>query len=221
MFELGNIQNKTCGQHAAYMEQNRILNPQKTKASIKITINDKANATFNNSLGTKATNIRHGRQNTNIFSPDNFLTVTTTGFREKVTAFRLLADEIINSSSLSQNIINNLRAYIKELMNYTESSELTIYVDVGETLKKIRDEIQAINSTDKSIIDAHDKIIELIKSAELSLSQFLEMEPKTAVQNETSESTGFSLSLIRQQARKALQCQANINPDKALKLLIN
>jgi len=170
MFEFGNVQNKIYNQHTAYIEQNWISNLHKTKASIKITINDKANATFNNSLGTKATNIRQGGQNTNnIYSSDNSLKDNINDFREKVTAFKLLADDIINSNSLSKNISKNLRAYIEEILNVTESPKNIIFSDVGEILKKIRDEMQAINSTERSIIDF----------------------------------------------------QANINPDKALKLLIN
>ena len=56
---------------------------------------------------------------------------------------------------------------------------------------------------------------------DLPSRQILEMERKIAEQNENSELGRFSLSRIRKEALKALRCQANVNPNKALKLLTN
>ncbi len=220
MFELGNIQNKTYSQQAAYTGQNRISNLQKTKASIKIANNDNAEATFKNSLGTETANIWQGGQNTNnISSSDNPLKDTMSGFREKVTAFRQLADEIVDSHPSTKKIIKDLKVHTEKIMKAAESSRYTIYTDVGETLKKIRKEIEAINSFEGFLLGVHDKIVEFTKLTEFNLNQITEIERNIIEQNENSELGRFSLSRIRQEALKALRCQANVNPNKALKLL--
>lgn len=220
MFELGNIQNKICSQQAAYTEQNRISNSQKTKASIKITGIDKAEATFDNSIGIEKANIRQGGQNTNnISSSDNSLKDTENDFREKATAFKILVDEIISSGSLSKNISKNLQDYIEEIMKVSEGSKNIIYAEVGEILKKIRDEIQAINSSEGHILDLRDRIEEFASFTESNLSNFMEAEQKTVEQDKVSELARFSSNRIKLQSQKALQFQANIDPDRALKLL--
>jgi hypothetical protein len=171
MFELGNIQNKDYNRFVAPTEHNRISNLQKTKASIKIDNTNKTGPLFENSLNTEIAKIWHsGQNNNNIFSSDNSPNETIAGFREKVTAFRLLADEILNSRHSTRDFIKNLQVYIEEIMKNSDDAGYIIYDDVGKMLKTIRDEIQAINSSE---------------------------------------------------AQKALRCQANINPDRALKLLIN
>jgi hypothetical protein len=222
MFELGNIQNEAYNQRAAYTEQNRISDIQKTKASTKISNGDKAEAASRNSLDTKTEYIMQDSQNNgNIFLSDNSLEDDITDFREKVTAFRLLADEIVNNYPPTQKIIQDLQAHIEEIMKVAEGSKHIIYADIGKMLEKIRKEIQAINSSEGFLFGVRDRIEEFAIYTELNLSQFLEMEQKTAEQDEISESARFSSSRIKQESQKALQFQANINHDRALKLLTN
>lgn len=222
MFELGNVQNNPYSLHADYTKQNWISNLQKTKSSIKIANNDKSGITFKNSLGTETANNQYnGQNNYYLFSSDNSLKDTITGFRERVTAFRLLSDEIADSRPSTTSIIKDLRAHTEEIMKAAESSRYTIYTDVGEMLKKFRKEIEAIDSFEGFLLGVHDKIVEFTKNTEFNLNQILEMERKIAEQNENSELGKFSLSRIRQEALKALRCQANVNPNKALKLLTN
>lgn len=54
---------------------------------------------------------------------------------------------------------------------------------------------------------------------EFGLNQIIDVEKKIRERDEFSELSVFSLARIRQEAMKALSCQGNIDPEKALFLL--
>ncbi len=58
-----------------------------------------------------------------------------------------------------------------------------------------------------------------IAGPEFGLSQIVDVEKKIRERDEFSELSIFSLARIRQEAMKALSCQGNIEPEKALFLL--
>jgi len=96
---------------------------------------------------------------------------------------------------------------------------LVVYSDPGKLRLNVADEIRAINSFDGFLLGVHDKIEKFPKNSEFVLKQVLDVEKRMAKDHETLELYKFTLRRIRQEALKALRCQGNLGPQRALLLL--
>jgi len=101
----------------------------------------------------------------------------------------------------------------------SESSPYSVYTDPGKLVKKLRDEIKAINSFDGFLIGVHNKIEEFSKHTEFSLDQVLDVEQRMAELHKKLELSKFSLPRVKAEAFKVLRCQGNLGPMRALHLL--
>lgn len=101
------------------------------------------------------------------------------------------------------------------------SSRYHVYSEPGKLRVKLADEIKAINSFDGFLLGVHDKIEKFPRRSEFGLKQILDIEKRKAELYETLELYKFTLKRIRAEALKALQCQSNLGPQRALKLLKN
>jgi hypothetical protein len=114
---------------------------------------------------------------------------------------------------------NDVKARAKAKMVSSESSRYHVYSEPSELRLKLADEIKAINSFDGFLLGVHDKIEEFPRRSEFGLEQILDIEQRTAKLYETLELYKFTLRRIRAEAMKALRCQANLGPQRALNLL--
>jgi len=101
----------------------------------------------------------------------------------------------------------------------SESSRYHVYSEPGELRLKLADEIKAINSFDGFLLGVHDKIEKFPRRSQFDLKQILDIEKHTAELYETLELYKFTLRRIRAEAFKALRCQGNLGPQRALDLL--
>jgi len=101
----------------------------------------------------------------------------------------------------------------------TESPTLVVYSDPSELRLKIADEIKAVNAFDGFLLGVHKKIEKFAKKSEFSLQQVLDVEKRMAEDHETLELYRLTLRWGREEALKALRCQGNAGPQRALRLL--
>jgi hypothetical protein len=101
----------------------------------------------------------------------------------------------------------------------SESPTFVVYSNPSKLRLKIADEIKAINSFDGFLLGVHEKIEKFAKKSEFSLQQVLDVEKRMAEDHETLELYRFTLKRVREEAIRALRCQENIGPQRALRLL--
>ena len=100
-----------------------------------------------------------------------------------------------------------------------DSSRFHIYSEPGKQRVKLEGEIKAINAYDGFLLGVHDKIEEFPRHSEFGLEQVLDVEKRMAEVHETLELYKFTLKRVREEAFKALRCQGNLGPERALDLL--
>jgi hypothetical protein len=101
----------------------------------------------------------------------------------------------------------------------SDSSRFHIYSDPGKLCVKLEDEIKAINAYDGFLLGVHDKIEEFPRHSEFGLEQVLDVEKRMSEIHETLELYKFTLKRVREESFKALRCQGNLGPERALNLL--
>jgi hypothetical protein len=101
----------------------------------------------------------------------------------------------------------------------SESPRFHIYSDPGKLRVKLEDEIKAINAFDGFLIGVHEQIEEFPRHSEFGLEQVLDVEKRMAEVHEALELYKFTLKRVREEALKALRCQGNLGPERALNLL--
>jgi hypothetical protein len=104
-------------------------------------------------------------------------------------------------------------------MVLSESSRYHVYSDPGKLRVKLADEIKAINAFDGFLLGVYDKIEKFPRRSEFGLKQILEVEQRSAELYETLELYKFTLKRVTEEAFKALRCQGNLGPQRALTLL--
>ena len=107
----------------------------------------------------------------------------------------------------------------KAITPTSEKSRYHVYSDPGKLQVKLADEIKAINAYDGFLLGVYDKIEKFSRHTEFSLEQVLDVEQRMGELYETLELYRFTLKRIKSQALKALRCQGNLGPQRALHLL--
>jgi hypothetical protein len=125
------------------------------------------------------------------------------GAKEKAAKLVELAEQIANGRFVGANLTKNLRE---------QAEELGAALDVlwGHVVDALSHSV----SGSQDSADSHSGA-----GPEFGLDQVPDLEKKIAGANEHSELAVFSVARIREAAMKALRCQGNIEPERALFLL--
>ena len=107
----------------------------------------------------------------------------------------------------------------KTITAASEGSRFHVYADPSKLRVWLANEIEAINSFEGFLLGVHDKIETFPKNSEFSLKQVRNVENRVSELYETLELYKFTLKQIRAEALKALHCQGNLGPRRALELL--
>lgn len=125
------------------------------------------------------------------------------GVKEKAAKLIELTDQIANGRFVGTNLAKNLREQAEAISTALDM----LWGHVTEVLMG-------------SVTDSLNPGASGISSRpEFGLDQILDVEKQMTEANAHSELAIFSLARIRQEAMKALQCQGNLEPEKALFLL--
>jgi hypothetical protein len=128
-----------------------------------------------------------------------------------------IADDDAAAAIISNSPDTRTQAGTKTVSS--KSSRFHIYSEPGKQRVKLEGEIKAINAYDGFLLGVHDKIEEFPRHSEFGLEQVLDVEKRMAEVHETLELYKFTLKRVREEAFKALQCQGNLGPERALNLL--
>jgi hypothetical protein len=114
---------------------------------------------------------------------------------------------------------NMTETQIKANPANSKSPTFVVYSDPSNIRLKTADEIKVIYSFGGFLLGVHEKPEKFAKKSEFNLQQILDVEKRMAEDHETLELYRFTLIRVREEAFRALRCQGNIGPQRALHLL--
>jgi len=133
-----------------------------------------------------------------------------------VPAQKIAPKTVVNDSAASA-VINSWRA--QDVTSTSDNPAFFVYSEASEYVKWLRREIGAINAYEGFLLGIHDKIEKFKKQTQFTLEQILDVEKHKAKLYESLELYKFTIRRIRADALKALRCQGNLGPQRALLLL--
>ena len=111
------------------------------------------------------------------------------------------------------------KARNKAITATSESSRYHVYSEPGKLRVKLVNEIRAINAFDGFLLGVHNKIDKFPRHTWFGLEQVLDVERYKVKLYKALELYKFTLIRIKVEALKALRCQGNLGPQRALRLL--
>jgi methyl-accepting chemotaxis protein len=138
--------------------------------------------------------------------------------REKLEKFEELVEGISNGHFSAKNLSEDMKGQAEQIRD-NKISVSHVYSDASELLDRFREKINEIRSFDGFLIGVHEKIEQFRHPAEFELSQVGDVAEHMTDVNADLELGVFSLAHVRQEAVKALRCQASPEPQRVLSLL--